>query len=381
MSIDRKLLAIKLVKYREQFKVSFQQLATSTGISHERLLAFERREEVPDGDEILILADFYKCDFRFFISNEKTAAFEQTEYLFRMYGNELSIQDRWSIQETLYLAECEAFLINEIGREKQKEFSFVKEGNYFKGHGEQAAIELRRRLGYSPIQVPVDIYSDFRSIGIHIFRRRLENSNISGICIKHPVAGKCVLVNFSEDVFRQRFTVAHEVGHSILDDDQDVVVSYVKWDSKNLSEIRANTFASCFLLPAEFLKQIPQPYSWNQAKALKWAEKLRVSTMALANSLTSLKLIDSAAERLIKSVSVPFHLKHDPELPPNLTLKARERKEKLIECGLSDQYVRLCLDAYRNNIISSSRMTEMLLIDEPELLDIINLFGERIQYG
>lgn len=380
MAIDRNLLAMKLAKYREQFKVSFQQLATSTGISHERLFAFERTEEVPDGDEILILADFYKCDFRFFISNERTAAFEQTEYLFRMYGDELSIQDRWSIQEVLYLAECEAFLLNELGREKQKEFTFVKEGSYFKGHGERAAIELRRWLGYNPFQVPVDVYSVFRSIGIHIFRRRLENSNISGICIKHPVAGKCVLVNFNEDVYRQRFTIAHEIGHSILDDDEDVVVSYVKWDSKNLSEIRANTFASCFLLPEEFLKQIPEPHNWNQSKALSWAEKLRVSTMALANSLRSLNLIDTETEGLIKSVRVPSHLKHDPELPSDLPLKARERKRKLIECGLSDQYVRLCLDAYTNNIISYSRMAEMLLIDEQELSDIINLFGERIQH-
>ncbi|MFZ3130542.1 MAG: XRE family transcriptional regulator [Desulfosporosinus sp.] len=377
---DKILFADKLIKYREQFNVSIQQLATSTGISTERLSAFERKEEIPDGDEILILADYYKCDYRFFISNEKIAAFEQTEYLFRMLGDELSTRDRWSIQEALYLAECEAFLINEIGRESQIIFTFVKKGNYFKGHGEQAAIELRRSLGYSPTQVPVNIYSDFRSIGIHIFRRRLENSNISGICIKHPVAGKCVLVNFNEDVYRQRFTVAHEVGHSILDDDKDVVVSYKKWDKNDLSEIRANTFASSFLLPAEFLKQIPEAHSWNQEKALEWAERLRVSTNALANALKGLNLINTGTERLIKSVRVPSYSKYDPELPPDLPLKAKERMKKLIECGLSDQYLRLCLDAYRNNIISLSRMAEMLLVDEPELLEIINLYGERIQY-
>lgn len=288
---DKILFADKLVKYREQFNVSIQQLATSTGISPERLSAFERKEEIPDGDEILILADYYKCGYRFFISNEKIAAFEQTEYLFRMLGDKLSTKDRWSIQEVLYLAECEAFLINEIGRESQIKFTLVKEGNYFKGHGEQAAIELRRSLGYSPTQVPVNIYSDFRSIGIHIFPRRLENSNISGICIKHPVAGQCVLVNFNEDVYRQRFTVAHEVGHSILTDDKDVVVSYKKWNKKDLSETRANAFASSYLLPAEFLRQIPEAHNWNQEKALEWAERLRVSTSALANALKGLNLI------------------------------------------------------------------------------------------
>jgi Zn-dependent peptidase ImmA (M78 family) len=63
--------------------------------------------------------------------------------------------------------------------------------------------------------VPLDVYADFRSIGIHVFRRKLGNSKISGLFIMHPVAGKCALVNSNEDVYRQRFSAAHETIHRL----------------------------------------------------------------------------------------------------------------------------------------------------------------------
>ena len=41
------------------------------------------------------------------------APFEQTETLFRMYGDELSSEDRWAIQEFLFLCECEDYLLSQ----------------------------------------------------------------------------------------------------------------------------------------------------------------------------------------------------------------------------------------------------------------------------
>lgn len=63
-----------------------------------------------------------------------------------------------------------------------------------------------------------------------------------------------------------------------------------------------------------------------------------------------------------------------------LSPRAKQRKQSLLERGLSDHYVRLCLEAYRNKIISAARMAEMLLVEESELIEIINMFSERINY-
>jgi Zn-dependent peptidase ImmA (M78 family)/DNA-binding XRE family transcriptional regulator len=379
MSLDLNLLGNKITKYREQFQVSLEELAKATGIDIKTLSSFEDGNKKPSGDEILILADYFKCDYKFFISNERVAPFEQTELLFRRYGNEFSKTDRWAVQESLFLAECETFLMENLDKQATFSFKFHKKGTFFKNHAIEAANSLRQLLGYSDVQIPLDIYSDFRSIGLHVFRRKLENSKISGLCIGHPLAGKCILVNYNEDVYRQRFSTAHEAAHSILDD-ADLIVSFTTWSRSNLSEIRANTFASNYLMPPSFLRKIPHVKIWDTEKAIEWANKMKVSTEALAIALSEAKLIDGNTANLIKSVKVPSEAKKDPELPETLTPRVKERKKTLLEAGLSDFYVRLCFEGYHHEIISYSRLAEMLLKSETELNELFELYGEKIRH-
>jgi Zn-dependent peptidase ImmA (M78 family) len=380
MSIDLTSLGSKLRRYREQLQLSIEEVAGGTGIDSETLVAIENGSVKPTGDQVLIFSDFYQCDYRFFISNEKLAPFEQTETLYRRYGEEFRKDDRRRVQEFLYLCECEEFLTQALGRQRGTIPKMEKTGDYFKGHGERAAVALRRHLGYKATEVPMNVYSDFRQLGCHILRRELRNSNISGLFIRHPVAASCLLINYSEDVYRQRFSAAHEMAHALLDDDEEVVVSFNK-SSADLREVRANTFASRFLIPPEFLRQIPNPHDWTTSKALEWANKLKVSTEALSIALKEADLITADTQAGIKSVRVDLSAKVDPELPSTLSPKSHERKEALLRSGLSDYYVGLCMDAYEGGAISAARLAEMLLVDETELSEIVTLFGRRLEYA
>lgn len=380
MTFDLSLFSSKLKKYREQLKTSIEEVSAKTGISTLTIAALENAERRPTGDEVLILADYYQCDYQFFISNEKLAPFEQTETLYRKHGDEFSKEDRWAIQEFLFLCECEEFLFSLIPRRNDKPFRFIKTGSYFIGHGEKAAARLREHLGYSSLQVGSDIYDDFRRLGFHIFRRQLGNSNISGLYIKHPTAGKCILVNYSEDVYRQRFTAAHESAHAILDEEEDFIVSFA-WDKKNFVEIRANTFASQYLMPPDFLRNIPDSSNWTTDKAIDWANRFKVSTEALANALKKASLISQTIETQIKSVKVPSDIKVDPELPASLSPGSRQRREQSLKRGLSTFYVSLCLDAYEQGFISAGRLAEMLLVSERELDAMAGMYGRTLKYG
>jgi len=381
MAFDLELLAEKLRKYREQFELSLVELSEATGIAQQSLVEFESGQKEPTGDEILILADVYKCDYRFFISNERFAPFEQTETLFRRYGEEFSRNDRWAVQEVLFLAECEHFMFSNLEIFQDKPFIFRKKGDFFKRHGVDAAAALRLHLKYPDKIIPMDIYEDFRLIGIHVFRRRLENPNISGLFVRHPIAGKCILINYNEDVYRQRFTAAHEAAHCILDEDDDVVVSFAKLDRQDLKEIRANVFASQYLLPPRSLSLIADPGRWDEDKAILWANKFKVSTEALAYALRESSLIDDSIVKIIKRVRVPNEFKIDPEMPESLSPLQKERRKSLLEQGLSSQYVNRCFKMYHKGMISAGRMAEMMLIRENELIDIANLFGEVLVYG
>jgi Zn-dependent peptidase ImmA (M78 family) len=377
MAIDLQTLGSKLSKYRGQLKESIIDVASSTGIDVARLTSIEAGHSEPTGDEILILADHYRCDVKFFISNEQVAPFEQTETLYRAHGGDFTKEDRRAVQDFLYLCETEDFLLRELGR-APKDFAFAPTGDYFKGHGEAAAARLRTALGHDDRAVPRDVYAEFRSVGVHMFRRKLGNSNISGLFIMHPVAGKCALVNHSEDVYRQRFSAAHEMAHAIFDSTQGASVTFEGPSGTDRLELRANRFASCFLMPPAFLAQLPAPALWTDADALRWANEMRVSCMALAIALKEAKLIDNAVYDRISRLRVSRASKVDPELPESLNATQRQRKAYLLELGLSDFYVSLCFEGFSAGVISIGRLAEALLCSHGELAELANLYGRTL---
>jgi len=105
MAIDLRTLGSKFSKYRGQLEESIVECSSATGIDADRLASIEAGQAQPSGDEVLILADHYRCDFKFFISNEQVAPFEQTETLYRAHGNDFTKEDRRAVQDFLYLCE------------------------------------------------------------------------------------------------------------------------------------------------------------------------------------------------------------------------------------------------------------------------------------
>lgn len=66
MAFDITAMGEKLKRYRDQFQSSINEVSDKTGIPVESLFDFEHGSKEPTGDEILILAEYYKCDYRFF---------------------------------------------------------------------------------------------------------------------------------------------------------------------------------------------------------------------------------------------------------------------------------------------------------------------------
>lgn len=378
MSIDHEAIARRLHQARKLQSLPVETVSRETGIASERIKVIESGEARPSGDEVLILANYYRHDFRDFLDEKRPAPFKQTDLLYRRHGDSFRPEDRRAIQEFLFLCEIEAFLETEMSTQKVK-FPLRTAGANFKLQGEAAAKQLRTLLGYAPNEIPRDIFRDFRKIGCHIFRRRLANSDLSGLYIEHPLAGHCLLVNYDEDMYRQRFSACHEAAHAIFDFSEEVVVSYRqnRLSEDKLREVRANRFASCYLMPPD---QLPRVSEWTPKLAIHWAQELRVSTWALSIVLREAKLIDEASAKTIRSVRVSCTEKIDPEAPADLTVKQRERRLALMERGLSPYYINLCFEAYDQNLISAGRLSEALLADHAETREISILFGRPIRH-
>jgi len=381
MAFDLESLSVKLRKHRENFLISLEKLSQKTGIPIERLHLFEAGQLEPIGDEILIIADMYRCDYKYFISSDIEPNFIKVEQLFRRHMNDLHANDRWAIQECIFLAENETFLDQELRERKHViDFAYKKTGKFYKKHGTDAANKLRELLHPKRYELPLNIYDDFKKIGINIYRRKLENSNISGVTLKHSSIGKFILINYNEDIFRQRFTVAHEAAHAIFDlDENDNFLSKSSLEGRDLVEIRANTFASSYLLPQFVLDRIPDNKFWSSDKLIEWAIKLKVSVLALLIALKEKGLINDVYYETFQHIHIPTEYKLDPEFQ-GLSGKSLERKKYLLEKGISPDYINKCKSAYEKNIITASKMAEMLLMDINELFEMNELFQLGIRY-
>lgn len=379
MTIDLEDTALKIAGFRNRSGQSLEEVSEGTGISSQRLSELERNIAKPTGDEILILADYWKCDFQLLI-NARIKPLEQIDILYRASEKDFSVADRKAVRDFIYLCETEHFLMQER-KFLPDRFFFTPSGAHYKTHGEEGALALRKFLGYEtlgkPSQVGMNIYDDIRRIGIHVFRRKLESSRISGLFLLHPTAGPCILVNYDEDIYRQRFTVAHELAHAILDLKKKALVSF-KGVRDDLIEMRANRFASCYLMPPRMLEKLKVP-DWDEQVVLHWANKFQVSCEALGIALKESKQINEKTFERIRTYKVPFVKKNDPELPRDFSSKDYQRKRFFLERGLSEFYVRLCFDAYHEGIISRGRLAEALLVDAVELMEVASAYGNLIR--
>lgn len=381
MPIDLKVIGARLKKSRETLGYSFGEASSACGITAKRLDELENGTFTPTGDEILILASLYNCEFLQLIDRNLPGPSDLTEILFRRHGVSFNKNDRRAIQEFIHLCQRESELEQMLGT--QKTMPIVKwSGGFYKGHGADAAHAIRKHLNYSDNSVGRDIYSDFRALGVHIFRRKLSNEEISGVYINDPIGGHCILVNYDEDIYRQRFSVSHEVAHSIFDSTEGVMVSYEvassRYSREDLVEIRANSFASNYLMPPQMLHSISP---WNAETVKYWAQNFRVSTAALAKALRDEKIVTGAQAEMLKNIRIPKSEKIDPEAPDNLTDLQRLRRLGLLERGLSDYYVSLCCNAYERQLISTHRLAELLGSSLEELVEIGKLFGRTIKHG
>lgn len=373
---DLQLLGKKLYGCRSRLEYTVEEVVNGTGINKNRITDFEKGILEPTGDEILILADFFKEDYKFFISNQQTSASENADKLYRQFGNEFSKEDRRRIQEFLYLCECESDVWELLDKSK-KTYQLPSEKFHFSVEPEKIAKQVREFIGYNENDLLGNIFDDFRKLGIHIFRRELSNSNLSGIFIQHPIAGKCVLVNYSEDLYRQNFTLAHEVAHSIFDTEAAYNVSFTK-DGNDIKEIRANRFAAAFLMPASAITKL-KITAWRNEILIQLAKQFRVNIIALLYRLKSLNLIKPSDFESFKKLKLPSNDKEDPELK-GLPEKTVIAKSKILKRGLSTTYIRECHEAYFNSQISQSRLAEMLLIPEEDLTDLLGLFNLKLIY-
>lgn len=122
----------------------------------------------------------------------------------------------------------------------------------------------------------------------------------------HDYETKIITVNALDPLYRQRFTIAHEIGHKVYDHSgvrnritKDQINSITHNEESYLDiliEKQANSFASKLLMPEKLLREVKTKLEQNKEirnyrqQVIKLAEKFNVSYVAMEYRLRRLKI-------------------------------------------------------------------------------------------
>ncbi len=318
------------------------------------------------------------------------SAESQVQEMFRRNAA-LSQSDRIAIQEFVRLCEYEDFIEREIFQRERVsisnygEFSFNH--RYFKRQGEEAASFERERLSLGKQQIG-NIFELLRNQGIHLFKRQLNDKNISGLYINHPVAGHCILINYLDDLYRQNFSAAHEYCHALFDSFQGQEVTYLKPpNDKSELEWRANSFARNFLVPKQRIELDYSPVTTEEAwinLIRQIADFFRVSSQPVTIQLFEMQWLSESQKDFFlkdKRLVIKRNEKFDPETPPSLSLGMRDKLTQVIRQGLSWHFIELCTEAYRRGEITYHKLLDMLLLPLEDGYQLLNELLTFLELG
>lgn len=169
---------------------------------------------------------------------------------------------------------------------------------------EKKVAELLKRSGKASI--PVDVKAIAEKEGVIVVSDPESTDEISGFFLideGQPIIG----VNGNHAETRQRFTIAHELGHFLLHQqtegvphvDRSLVVRFRNSQSSSgeyVEEMEANLFAAELLMPSSELAKTLQHLNFfdmdgNDEKIKELAAKYRVSEQAMLIRLTNLGFV------------------------------------------------------------------------------------------
>jgi Zn-dependent peptidase ImmA (M78 family)/transcriptional regulator with XRE-family HTH domain len=207
--------------------------------------------------------------------------------------------------------------------------------------GELLAQRLRAQSGLGDADLPTDLgqlAADMEDrFDVDVAIEPLERG-LDGLAIRRRHYS-LIMVSSSIAAHRQRYTMAHELGHLMARDQGDIVDENINY-SRTPAETRANAFAAAFLMPAGALRAATSERTTPTEELIAdLLARYRVSLDALAFRLHNLGIIDAAGRDAVRRMSSTrialrqgrasdLQARHDQRWPDGLLRRAVEAYAK-----------------------------------------------------
>jgi Zn-dependent peptidase ImmA (M78 family)/DNA-binding XRE family transcriptional regulator len=329
----------RLVRARSAAGLSMQALAKSVGLSANMIKKYEHGDSMPSSDSLLKLAKALSVRVEYFF-RPVTVELSQIEYrkranatksvLGRVQADVLEQVERWIDLENQW----PVFPVPKYERPKCVP-SIIQSLD----EADQLAYDLRNEwaLGFDRISDLIDLLE--QNGILVVVTGAVQNRTIDGLQA-HANNKPVLVVSAHATGDRQRFTLAHELGHLLLHDRL----------ADGIDEEKAcNRFASCFLLPEVSLrKQLGDRRNNIELQELYLLK--HEFGISMAACLYRAKEVSIIKESLYKSYVIRFSQQGWKKLEPGEAYPVE--KTSLFE--------QLVYHALAENIISDSKAAELL---------------------
>lgn len=319
---------------RQMTNMSLRELANKAGVSATAISKYERGLDIPGSDVLIRLAQSLNVKVEFFFRSRETEvkvqAFRKNAKLSKKTENMIIGQIREWIERYLEVEDLFAG-----SKSPRPDFGFDTRISRLEDV-ERVAEELRRywQLGLDPIDNLTELLED-KGIKIGFVD---SSSDFVGCTFELDNSDKVIVVSRSIPGDRQRFTIAHELGHIVMEIGEGVN-----------HEKAANRFAGAFLVPKqaalEELGRKRSSISMLELHLLK--HKYGLSMQGWIYRAKDLGII---SETLAARMFAYFRKRGDHLMEPGVPIK--QEKPQRME--------RLIIRALEEHMISEVRASELL---------------------
>lgn len=229
---------------------------------------------------------------------------------------------------------------------------------------ELAAEALRHVPDYVNRPAEVDLADLIEeTFGIDVVVRELS---CDGLAWGEPTA-RLILAATTSAPTRQRFSLAHELGHILAKDHQDLHVDkdvMDPTDRREPSEMRANAFAAAFLMPEQTVRSSVGENGLDEDSFSSMVMRFAVSPSALAYRLGNLGLIDLIQRAGFGALTTTHCAQRTGQIDTYVDWATRSANERLPLAMLSQM-----LEAYLTHRTTLRPLANLIDVSVEELRD------------
>lgn len=346
---------LKLARKKAGYSLRALAEAIDNMVSAQAIGKYERDEMMPASDVLTAMADVLDVNLEYLLSNQVK---ELRGVEFRKHSG-TSVKERSRVEATV-IERVERYLsVEEILDLESAAWHVPFEPELLGDLDEAAAMADRLReewdLGIDPIPNMTELLEEK---GIKVLVIDLPE-RVSGLtCMvergEDKEAVPVIVVNKFFPLERRRFTLAHELGHRLIDEASSV-------DHEKASDV----FAGAFLVNAEHLKEEigdhRRSVSFPELVALK--RMYRVSAAAMLMRLKQVGILSDSAVAYAFQTFARGWRKEEPQ-----PLEPEDRKG---EFEKPKRFDRLCYWALSERLISPSKASEFLQIPYFEMEQLL----------